>query len=75
MQIKLGTWVAGRKDAPKGTVEWAGGYANFATAPFNAYYESITIVDYAGGSGPGKDAKLYEYTDKSGSFKSIKVSV
>lgn len=70
MQIKLGTWDAGRKDAPKGTVEWAGGYTNFDEAPFIAYYKSITIQDYSNGV---SGAKKYSWSDKSGSYQSIKV--
>ena len=71
VQIKLGTWVAGRQGAPEGTVQWAGGYTNFADGPFIGYYKSITITDYAGGV---KGAKSYSYGDSSGSFGSIKVS-
>ncbi|KAK4159103.1 glycoside hydrolase [Cladorrhinum sp. PSN259] len=70
MQIKLGTWVAGRKDAPKGTIEWAGGITNFADAPFEGYYQSIRIVDYMGGK---TEATEYKYGDKSGTWQSIKV--
>lgn len=74
MELKLGTWVAGRKDAPTGTVEWAGGYAEWDKAPFDAWYKSISIVDYAGGDGPTTDSiKEYVYGDKSGSWESIKV--
>lgn len=74
MEVRLGTWVGGRKDKPEGTVEWAGGLADFSKAPFNAYYKSISIVDYAGGEGPtDKDVKEYVYGDKSGSYQSIKV--
>lgn len=75
MQIKLGTWVAGGKDSAKGTVEWAGGYTDFTKAPFNAYYKSITIVDYAGGDAPCKEGSVEEYTygDNSGSWESIVV--
>lgn len=71
MQIKLGTWVGGAKGAPKGTVEWAGGYANFAQAPFVGYYKSIKITDY---SNSVKGAKSYSYGDQSGTYQSIKVS-
>ncbi|SPJ83730.1 related to CRH1 - family of putative glycosidases might exert a common role in cell wall organization [Fusarium torulosum] len=75
MQLKLGTWVAGGKNSNEGTREWAGGYTNFKEAPFNAYYRSITIIDYAGKDAPGqaKGAKEYVWSDKSGSFTSIKV--
>ncbi|KAH0524821.1 hypothetical protein TsFJ059_007276 [Trichoderma semiorbis] len=76
MQVKLGTWVAGRKDAPQGTVEWAGGYTDFSKAPFLGYYKSISIVDYAGADAPtSKSVKEYIYGDHSGSWQSIKVSL
>ncbi|KAF9876062.1 cell wall glucanosyltransferase mwg1 [Colletotrichum karsti] len=68
MEVKIGTWVAGRKDAAKGTVEWAGGYTDFNEAPFNAYYKSIKITDYMGGK---TGATSYVYGDKSGSWESI----
>lgn len=71
MQIKLGTWCAGGKDSPKGTVEWAGGYTNFDEAPFLAYYQSITIQDYSKGV---SGAQYYTWADKSdGSYDSITV--
>ncbi|KAK3998367.1 glycoside hydrolase [Cladorrhinum sp. PSN332] len=70
MQVKLGTWVAGRKDAPQGTIEWAGGLTNFADGPFEGYYQSIRIVDYMGGK---SEATEYKYGDKSGTWQSIKV--
>ncbi|KAF4994609.1 hypothetical protein FGRMN_5678 [Fusarium graminum] len=75
MQVKLGTWVAGGKNSNEGTREWAGGYTDFKQAPFDAYYRSVTIVDYAGKDAPGlaKNAKEYVWTDKSGSWESIKV--
>ncbi|KAF4465826.1 glycosidase crf1 [Fusarium albosuccineum] len=74
MQIKLGTWCAGGKETPKGTVEWAGGYTDFSKAPFEAYYKSISIVDYAGGDSPSsKSVKEYVYGDNSGSWESIEI--
>ncbi|KAK1989074.1 family 16 glycosyl hydrolase [Colletotrichum cereale] len=72
MEVKIGTWVAGRKDAPKGTVEWAGGYADFTKGPYSAYYKSISITDYQGNKGV-KGAKQYVYGDRSGSWESIVV--
>lgn len=68
MQIKLGTWVAGRKDAPEGTVQWAGGYTNFADAPFIGYYKDLQVVDYSNGV---KGATSYVYGDTSGTYGSI----
>lgn len=74
MEVKVGTWVAGRVDAPEGTVEWAGGYAEWENAPFDAFYKSISIVDYAGGDSPTTDSiREYVYGDRSGSWESIRV--
>jgi beta-glucanase (GH16 family) len=70
MQIKLGTWVAGRKDAPEGTVQWAGGYTDFSKAPFNGYYKSVTVQDYMNGA---KSAGSYVYGDNTGTYQSIKI--
>jgi hypothetical protein len=70
MQVKLGTWVAGKKDAPEGTKEWAGGQADFSAGPTHAYYKRISITDYAGGV---DGAKSYVYTSEAGSWESIKV--
>jgi beta-glucanase (GH16 family) len=72
MQVKLGTWVAGKSSAAPGTIEWAGGLANFDSAPFNAYYKSIRVQDFMGG-GDAKEATEYVYTDRTGSWQSIKV--
>ncbi|KAK9440711.1 glycoside hydrolase family 16 protein [Metarhizium brunneum] len=74
MQIKLGTWCAGGKNSPEGTRQWAGGFTDFSKAPFDAYYKSISIVDYAGKDSPANGGiKEYIYGDKSGSWESIKV--
>jgi beta-glucanase (GH16 family) len=70
MQIKLGTWVAGKEGAPQGTIEWAGGLADFSDIPFDGYYQSLRIQDYMGGA---KEATEYQYTDKTGTWQSIKV--
>jgi hypothetical protein len=74
MQVKLGTWVAGLKSTPIGTVQWAGGYTDFSKAPFLGYYKSISIVDYAGADAPTSDSVTeYIYGDHTGSWESIKV--
>ena len=71
MQLRLGTWVAGRSDAPEGTVEWAGGRTDFSKAPFIAYYKDIKITDYSNGV---KGATKYSWNEGSdGSYQSIKV--
>jgi beta-glucanase (GH16 family) len=74
MQIKMGTWCGGCKGQPKGTVEWSLGPTNLEDGPFDAIYKSISIIDYAGGSGPTSESvKEYVYGDKSGNWESIKV--
>lgn len=76
MQIRLGAWTAGKEGAPQGTIEWSGGIADFSKGPFNAYYKSISIVDYAGGSSAtSKDVKEYVYGDRSGSAESIQIKL
>jgi beta-glucanase (GH16 family) len=70
MQVKLGSWVAGRKDAPKGTVEWSGGYANFDNGPVDAFYRKVVVTDYMGGGGE-TGVKSYVYGDKTGTWESI----
>jgi len=72
MRVKLGTWVAGKEGNAPGTIEWAGGLTNFANAPFNAYYQSIRVQDFMGGGG-AKEATEYQYSDRSGTWQSIKV--
>ncbi|PFH59978.1 hypothetical protein XA68_11653 [Ophiocordyceps unilateralis] len=76
MQVKLGSWVAGGAKSSPGTVEWAGGHTDFSQGPFLAYYKRITITDFAGKDSPANgDVRQYVYsdTDRSGSWKSIKV--
>ncbi|KAI0204490.1 concanavalin A-like lectin/glucanase domain-containing protein [Astrocystis sublimbata] len=70
-QLKLGTWVAGNSKAPEGTVEWAGGLADFSNGPHTAYYQKVTVTDYANGVA---GAKQYVWEDGSdGSYQSINV--
>ncbi|KHN95061.1 cell wall glucanosyltransferase Mwg2 [Metarhizium album ARSEF 1941] len=73
MQVKLGTWVAGKEGAAPGTIQWAGGYADWSKKPFVAYYKDVTIADYAGGDGPGRAAERYVYGDRSGTWQSIRI--
>lgn len=75
MRVSIGTWSAGTEGGDPGTIEWSGGPTNFGNAPFNAYYKSIKIVDYAGGFSPAtKKVDNYSYSDHSGSKESIKIS-
>ncbi|CAI6309007.1 unnamed protein product [Periconia digitata] len=63
--VRIGIWAGGDSDSP-GTVEWAGGKPDYSKAPFTQTVESIKIINYS----PGKE---YEWTDKTGSYQSIKV--
>ncbi|KAK6823747.1 hypothetical protein RU639_006225 [Aspergillus parasiticus] len=63
--IKVGPWAAGDPSNSPGTIEWAGGQVEYAEGPFTMFLKSIKVTDYSSGS-------AYEYTDKSGSWKSIK---
>ncbi|KAB8260204.1 concanavalin A-like lectin/glucanase domain-containing protein [Aspergillus pseudonomiae] len=63
--IKVGPWAAGDPSNAQGTIEWAGGQVDYSKGPFTMHVKSIKVTDYSTGS-------AYEYTDKSGSWKSIK---
>ncbi|KAI0446302.1 concanavalin A-like lectin/glucanase domain-containing protein [Xylaria telfairii] len=70
-QLKLGAWVAGNSKAPEGTVQWAGGLADFSKGPYTAYYQKVTIQDYSNGV---SNAKQYVWKSGSdGSYQSINV--
>ncbi|KAJ2987991.1 hypothetical protein NUW58_g4214 [Xylaria curta] len=68
MTLRLGSWVGGDTEtqAP-GTVEWAGGPTDYSQGPFHMYVQSAHVEDYSSG-------KEYTYTDKLGSWQSIKVT-
>jgi beta-glucanase (GH16 family) len=66
MTIKLGTWVAGQSSNSPGTVQWAGGLANMAQAPFTMFVETCTITNY-------NPAVSFIFGDMSGSNSSIQV--
>ncbi|KAG9839772.1 concanavalin A-like lectin/glucanase, partial [Aureobasidium melanogenum] len=67
MRLKLGNWIAGdpATNAP-GTIEWAGGDTDFSQAPFTMYVKTVSITNY-------NPAAEYEWTDKTGSYESIKL--
>ncbi|KAI1307494.1 glycoside hydrolase family 16 protein [Xylaria venustula] len=68
MTLRLGSWVGGdSKTQQPGTIEWAGGETDFSQAPFTMYVQSAYVEDHSSG-------KEYTYTDKSGSWESIKVT-
>ena len=66
MRLKLGSWAAGAPGNAAGTIEWAGGETDFTAAPFNMYVKSVKVTNY-------NPAKEYKWTDKTGSYKSIKL--
>lgn len=69
MKVKIGSWVAGSSTAPKGTVEWAGGLADFSNSnTYKMVVKSVKVVDANTG------AKSYSYGDHSGSWESIIIS-
>lgn len=68
MRVKMGNWDGGSSTASQGTVEWAGGYTDFAYAPFTMYVKSVKITDYSTG------ASEYTYGDETGSWESINIS-
>lgn len=71
MQLKLGTWVGGKGTA-QGTIDWAGGLAQWDQAPFAGHYRSLKVWDYAGGDKAG--AKQYEYSKGSdGKWQTIQI--
>ncbi|ELR09348.1 hypothetical protein VC83_02735 [Pseudogymnoascus destructans] len=69
MKVKMGSWVAGSSTAPKGTVQWAGGLAEWSNNPtYKMVVKSVKITDANTG------AKSYSYGDMTGSWQSIKIS-
>ncbi|KAF2636256.1 concanavalin A-like lectin/glucanase [Massarina eburnea CBS 473.64] len=63
--VRIGIWAGGDSEN-QGTRDWAHGAPDYSQAPFTQTVESIKIINYS----PGKE---YQWTDKTGSFKSIKV--
>ncbi|PGH11253.1 hypothetical protein AJ79_04988 [Helicocarpus griseus UAMH5409] len=64
--VRLGIWPAGDPQNEKGTIEWAGGEVDYSQVPFYMTIKRLRVEDYSTG-------KEYEYTDRSGSWQSIKV--
>jgi hypothetical protein len=67
MTLRLGNWAGGDKTQPQGTIDWAGGPTDYSKGPFTMSVKSVRVEDYSSG-------KEYTYTDKSGSWESIKVT-
>ncbi|KAF2492647.1 concanavalin A-like lectin/glucanase, partial [Lophium mytilinum] len=66
MNLRIGIWAGGDEDNSPGTISWAGGKTDYTKAPFTMTVDSVKIIN----NSPGKE---YQYTDKSGSYESIKV--
>ncbi|KAH6703108.1 concanavalin A-like lectin/glucanase domain-containing protein [Leptodontidium sp. MPI-SDFR-AT-0119] len=66
MTVRLGIWAGGDPDNKNGTIEWAGGLSDFSKGPYTMTVKSTDVSDFSTG------AKEYEWTDKSGSWQSIK---
>lgn len=65
MNLRLGIWAGGDPDNSNGTIEWAGGLTDYSAGPYTMYVQSAKVTDYSSGS-------AYKYSDKSGSWESIK---
>jgi len=64
-KIQIGLWSGGDPDSDKGTRVWAGGYTNLSAVPYTMFVKSVRITNY-------NPARYYNWTDQSGSWKSIK---
>ena len=65
-RVQFSLWPAGRKDAPQGTIDWAGGLVDWDTAPFTMTLGKLRVKDFHSG-------KEYSYGDRSGSWESIEI--
>ncbi|KAK4140505.1 glycoside hydrolase [Dichotomopilus funicola] len=66
MRLSIGIWAGGDPRMPQGTRDWAGGDTDYSKAPFDMYVKSVHVEDFSSG-------KEYQYSDKSGSWESIKI--
>ncbi|KAJ5152405.1 concanavalin A-like lectin/glucanase domain-containing protein [Penicillium capsulatum] len=66
-RIRIGIWAGGDPDNSEGTIEWAGGETSYTNVPFTMYVDSINVTNY-------NPAQSYKYSDKTGSYTSIKIS-
>ncbi|KAK3372617.1 concanavalin A-like lectin/glucanase domain-containing protein [Podospora didyma] len=66
MRLSIGIWAGGDPSLPQGTRDWAGGTTDYKKGPFTMYVKSVNIEDFSSG-------KEYVYSDRSGSWQSIKV--
>ncbi|KAI1333889.1 concanavalin A-like lectin/glucanase domain-containing protein [Xylariaceae sp. FL0016] len=64
-KIQLGIWAGGDPGENTGTIHWAGGITNISAAPYTMFVRNVRITNY-------NPARYYNWTDQSGSSKSIK---
>lgn len=67
MRISFGIWAGGDPRMPQGTREWAGGDTDYSKVPFSMFIRSAHVTDFSSG-------KEYSYSDKTGSFQSIRIA-
>jgi hypothetical protein len=65
MQVHLGSWAGGDPRNLNGTIDWAGGLTDYESGPYTMTMKHVYIQDASTGS-------AYTWTDKSGSWQSIK---
>ncbi|KAI1632593.1 concanavalin A-like lectin/glucanase domain-containing protein [Biscogniauxia mediterranea] len=64
-KVQLGLWDGGDPDQNSGTLSWAGGKTNLSGGPYTMFVKNVRITNY-------NPAMHYNWTDQSGSWKSIK---
>lgn len=64
-KVQLGLWDGGDPGQNDGTKRWSGGITDFSKAPFTMFVRSVRITNY-------NPAMYYNWTNQSGSSKSIK---
>ena len=64
--VRLGIWAGGDPKNPNGTIEWAGGETNYDDVPWTMTVKSVRVSD-------ATNATQYQWTDRTGSWESIKV--
>ena len=66
MNVRIGIWAGGDSKNPKGTIDWAGGLADYSAGPYTMQVKSIRVSDASRGT-------QYKFGDTSGTWKSIQV--
>lgn len=64
MNVRFGIWAGGDPKQPQGVIDWAGGITDYKDA-YTMYVKSVNVTDFG-------RAKEYVYSDRTGSFQSIK---